>query len=130
MNTKEIAAQLNERDRRELIKDGVDNTAKENNIVITFGDSDDLISFRGAIHDETDGLFEVREPFDDLGKMIHFLKEFGVNVANNEIEAIWHEQGNPCWTIETEIPHETFEIMEDDEVFSVGIVFSMNDLKS
>jgi hypothetical protein len=50
------------------------------------------------------------------------------------IEAIWcegdEEKENPIsWTYETDIPHSTFGIVEDDEIYCIGIVFSINDLK-
>ena len=32
------------------------------------------------------------------------------------------------WSYETDIPHETFNIYEDGEVWCVGIVFSVEDL--
>lgn len=38
---------------------------------------------------------------------------------------MWHDGGCPCWTFETDIPHETFTIVEDGEIWCVGIVFSM-----
>ena len=33
------------------------------------------------------------------------------------------------WTYETEIPCERFDIWEDGEVYCVGLVFSIEDLK-
>lgn len=33
------------------------------------------------------------------------------------------------WRFKTEIPHETFEIFEDGELFCVGIVFRLEDCK-
>ena len=48
---------------------------------------------------------------------------------NDEVKAVWHDKGGPCWTFETDIPHETFTVMEDGEPFCVGIVFSMEALK-
>ena len=42
---------------------------------------------------------------------------------------MWHDEGGPCWTFETDIPHETFTIMEDGEPWCIGMVFSMKDLE-
>jgi len=42
---------------------------------------------------------------------------------------IEHDEGGPCWTFATTIPHETFTIFEDGEPFCEGIVFSMEHLK-
>ena len=42
-------------------------------------------------------------------------------------EAVWGA-GGVSWTFETDIPHETFNIYENGELFCVGIVFRMEDL--
>lgn len=44
------------------------------------------------------------------------------------IKAVWHDEGGPCWTFETDIPHEIFTIFEDGEPFCEGIVFSMEEM--
>lgn len=38
------------------------------------------------------------------------------------------EKGPFAWTYSTEIPHATFEIIEEGEKFCRGIVFDINDL--
>lgn len=48
--------------------------------------------------------------------------------ATKSVQAVWHNNGGPCWTFETDIPHETFNIYEDGELFCVGIVLSVEDL--
>lgn len=45
-----------------------------------------------------------------------------------KLVAKWNDSGSPCWSFETDIPHETFEIFDDGELFCTGIVFSMEDL--
>lgn len=47
-----------------------------------------------------------------------------------KVEAVWHDDGNPCWTYETDIPHATFDIVEGDEVFCRGIVFELSALEA
>ena len=52
----------------------------------------------------------------------------------NWIDARWcdgmNRDGLPAtWTYETEIPCERFDIWEDGEVYCVGLVFSIEDLK-
>ena len=46
------------------------------------------------------------------------------------VEAVWTDgtPGVPAWTINTDIPHATFDIMEDGEVFSRGIVVNLSDI--
>ena len=50
-----------------------------------------------------------------------------------EIEAIWRhrpsgEMDDPPWILKTDIPHESFMIVEEGEPFSRGIVFSLSSL--
>ncbi len=106
--------------------------AKENNCVIVFGSSDDLMEFRGSIYDEIgawegttaylnkDGLFDS----DCECKYAQQAKE-----ACKTIEAIWCEKDRDCsWSYKTEIPHIEFKVMEDDEIYCYGIVFSLDNL--
>lgn len=44
-----------------------------------------------------------------------------------KITAIWDNYGY-SWTYKTTIPHETFEIMEGEQKYCRGIVFSTDDL--
>lgn len=90
--------------------------------------SDDLMEFNGAICDEG-GCFD--------GGRVYFDKD-GVDQEGEEranwIDARWcdgmNRDGLPAtWTYETEIPCERFDIWEDGEVYCVGLVFSIEDLK-
>lgn len=92
------------------------------------GASDDLMEFDGAIRDEG-GCFD--------GGRVYFDKD-GVDQEGEEranwIDARWcdgmNRDGLPAtWTYETEIPCERFDIWEDGEVYCVGLVFSIEDLK-
>ena len=44
------------------------------------------------------------------------------------LEAVWCDGDEYSWTYKTDIPHATFDVMEDGEKFCRGIVFSVNDL--
>ena len=127
MTKKELANRLDGRTYGDSFKD-VAEEAKESGFVIVCGASDDLIEFEGAIYDEG-GCYE--------GGRVYFDKD-GVDQDGNEranwIDARWcdgtNKDGLPaCWTYDTEIPHETFDVWEDGEVYCVGIVFSIEDLK-
>lgn len=110
--------------------------AKELGLVVVYGYSDNNVEFRGAIDDEVGvyngaticltktGLFE--EPHDICTQDCPFLAA-ALEKAKT-IKAVWHDEGNPCWTFETDIPHEVFNIYEDGDLFCVGIVFSVEDL--
>lgn len=125
---------LNGRQYRNEITPDESIAAKENNIVIVFGASDDLMEFRGAIDDEL-GCFEGCETYinafgivenqcpDDDCPYFQAEKRKGI-----KIEAIWDRDGY-SFVFETKIPHETFNIMEDNETYCRGIVFSLDALE-
>jgi hypothetical protein len=51
------------------------------------------------------------------------------------VQAVWcprDENGKiwASWKIQTDIPHETFDIMEDGELFCRGVVFHVDDVKA
>ena len=116
--------------------------AKAAGLVIAYGYSDDLLEFDGAIYDEagapdtvvlidTEGLlpsFEAaREDEEDCRRY------FERKLNAREIEAIWRhrpsgEMDGPHWILKTDIPHESFMIVEEGEPFSRGIVFSLSSI--
>ena len=102
--------------------------AKQSGLVIVTGASDDLMEFDGAIRDEG-GCFD--------GGRVYFDKD-GVDQEGEEranwIDAVWcdgmNRDGLPAaWTYKTDIPCEHFDIWEDGEIYCVGLVFSIEDLK-
>lgn len=95
--------------------------AKNKGIVIVYGSSDDLMEFDGAIYDEV-GAYEGGECFVN-GRGI-------TEDGGKRIEALWHDEGNPCFTYMTDIPHETFYVWEDGEKYCVGIVFDLGKVES
>ena len=134
MITKEIAALLDGMEYGEDIKEHDLEYAKENGAVIVFGASDDLMEFRGAIEEEVGGYGGNKVYLDKNGLI--------VNKCDNEdcpyfrekllsakvITAIWDSEGY-SWIYKTNIPHETFEILEEGEKYCRGIVFLMENLK-
>jgi hypothetical protein len=106
--------------------------AKQYNIVIIFGASDDLVELRGAIYEEVgawegttvyvnqDGLFKT-----DCNCDCQY-SQAAKNTCK-KIQAIWG-QNDISWQYQTTIPHEKFNVYEDEELYCVGIVFSLSDL--
>ncbi|MEN6544473.1 MAG: dUTP diphosphatase [Armatimonadia bacterium] len=140
MNAKELAALLNGREyAREITKDE-EAQAKAAGLVVVFGASDDLMEFRGAIHDEVGaydggsalvdarGLLPNRADIDEDEQIADYMARKPLAF---EIEAKWCAVpgSNISWTYQTEIPHETFEIVEDGEVYCRGIVFALADCR-
>ena len=126
---KEFADKLNGRQYLNELTKELEAYAKENGIVIVYGQSDDLMEVRGAI-DEEFGCYDGREfTIDDYGNV--YGEENGVVPAHRHyLNAIWCPKGTDySWGYETNIPHETFTIMEEDEPYCKGIVFYLKDLK-
>lgn len=124
MTAKDLAARLNGREYLNEIIPEEEKEAESNGLVAVFGYSDDNVELVGAIDDEI-GAWE--------GVVFHVGREgdvfAGEKDAPNRIEAFWFGPDTDVpWTFRTEIPHETFNIYEDGELFCVGIVFSMADL--
>lgn len=135
MTSKEIAAQLDGNQYNKEITKEQEAIAADSGLVVVFGYSDDNVELCGAIDDEVvayDGTtFLVTRggvlwaPDCDCDECKYYE---AAKKAATEIKAIWHDSGEPCWTFEAAIPHETFRIYEDGELFCIGIVFSLDDL--
>ena len=135
MTTKEAAALLNGREYGEEITRDEEKQFKAAGLVAVFGYSDDNCELRGAICDElgcyNGGVFGICQlgvipaPDDEEAKV---LKKFGflemVTRPKRKIEAVWGRDGY-SWIYRTDIPHETFEILEHGEKYCRGIVFSV-----
>jgi hypothetical protein len=144
LTTKEVANKLNnvrygEEDKfTELFKQ-----AKEDNIVIVFGYSDDGVEFRGAIDDELSAYNETTYSITKDGLILNECDQWDcpyytkkLNDPSNIQLKIFEEKENYFWTYEIDIPHETFDVVEERsgsrtseiEKFCRGIVFSLNDI--
>ena len=104
----------------------------EHGLVAVFGASDDLMEFRGKIYDEL-GAYNGTTAYLDSGGLLvndcdsdecpHFERD---KESAQTIEAIWDKNNIP-WTYKTSIPHTSFKVMEDGEIYCVGIVFKLCD---
>lgn len=137
MNAKQLAEQLNGSEYPLRPSSEIKALAKENGLVIVYGQSDDLIEFDGAIYDEADvydggtvrldqkGLMPNRDDIDSDDDLEDY---FSRKDTAKAIEALWCAEDEYSWTYKTDIPHETFDIFEDGERYCRGIVFSLSDL--
>lgn len=138
MNVKELAAQLDGIQYPVRIPKTITDAAKAAGLVIVYGASDDLMEFEGAIYDELGcydggtayvdgkGLLPDRESIDDDDDLKDY---FARQPSAKPIDAIWCKEGDYSWTYRTDIPHETFEVLEDGEPpYCRGIVFALADV--
>lgn len=138
MTKEEFAKMLNGREYREEITRREMELAKESGLVIMFGYSDDNVEIVGCINDEI-GAYDGTTIEFALGEIWNNKCEEDKHCPNwkwlNKIlkpnvkivKAIWGED-NISWQFRTDIPHSTFDIMEDGEIFCRGIVFDYKDI--
>ncbi len=121
------------------------NQCIKNGLVVVSGASDDLMEFDGAINEEYGAYGNGQSIlFTKLGKeynsehdeMIETLeKELGIsiNIPLNSIDNFYFDENNQNkylqWSYKTKIPHSKFKYFEDSEYYSIGIIFSISDLK-
>ena len=110
----------------ELIKE-----AKEKGIVVVYGYSDDNLEFDGAIYDEA-GCYDGGTAYLDGDKVFEececdYCKKNNPKEKHKSITANWCK-GEWTWSYDTDIPHETFEMIDDGEKFCLGIVFYKKDV--
>lgn len=144
MTPQELAALLHCNRIGDEITSAQANAAKGAGLVVVFGASDDLVELRGAIDDELgaydgstfrvcgDGLLKPwpkdsgEEPLDEEDAERYFKRKAA---GFKEIEARWApKDADLSWDFKTDIPHATFDVMEDGEVFCRGIVFALKDV--
>lgn len=108
--------------------------AKADGLVIIIGYSDDNAEIRGAINDEV-GCYNGGTIYFDTNMILSndcsesdcpYFEKLQENAK--QVEAVWAEDGY-SWTYKTSIPHETFDIMEDEEKYCRGIVFHISSLQ-
>lgn len=138
MDVKELAAKLNGREYCREITDEEAKQAKESGLVVVFGASDDLIEFRGAIRDEGDcydggsvliDAKGVLTSWDSASECEESAQEYFERKAKaSTITALWAKEPGYSWTYKTDIPHETFEIVEDGGPYCRGIVFNIGEI--
>lgn len=138
MTKEELANLLNGRQYRNEITEEECKLAKDNNLVVVFGCSDDLAELRGAIRGEIlvdiyssfslckDGVFPTKEEIEE-GICTHKIDRY-YKYESKKIDTIWGKNTGYSWTYKTDIPHTTFDIVEDGEKYCRGIVFSLEDL--
>lgn len=141
MDAKQLAARLTGREYRSarVVTTEEEQEARAAGLVIVYGESDDLMVFRGAIFEEVvaydgtiqsltsrDGVLINRCDDEDCPYFAALAEKAARTGAT--IAALWCEEGDYSWTFRTVIPHETFEIVEDGEPFCRGIVFALDDV--
>ncbi len=109
-------------------------------LVAVFGASDDLMEFRGAVHDEIgaydggtarftrEGLLSLDNKCAHHRCPYHLAEVAKAKKIATSVKALWDPGDGLSWRMETKIPHASFKIMEDGETFCIGLVFALADV--
>ncbi len=109
--------------------------AEEAGLLIVYGASDDLMEFEGAFREEVGAYGGTIAHLDRKGVLDRDRCDTDDEIADftirkrtsRPIEAVWGKD-DISWQFHTEIPHVTFDVMEDGEVFCRGLVIDTVDL--
>jgi hypothetical protein len=135
MTKEELAEALNGNEYRKEISPALADQAKAYGLVVVYGASDDLMEFEGAISDEV-GCYDGGTAFILDGKLLgeddceSHCKWFKAAQAKAiKVKALWCEEDPYSWTYRTDIPHASFDILEDGARYCRGIVFDLKDAR-
>jgi hypothetical protein len=142
MTPKEAAAELHGSQYRNEGSNRLFKQMKDAGLVAAFGASDDLLEFRGAIYDEV-GAWDGTTAYVQGGELLQRKcdneqcphEEVRIAAAKKSatvVEAVWTPRDGKgevfaSWLIKSNVPHETFDVMEDGELYCRGIVFRLED---
>lgn len=124
MTKEEFAALLNGRQYREEMTKEEEKLAKELGFLVFFGASDDLLEVRGLVEDEY-GAYN--------GTTVCINPDGTITKAPNDsrsaiVRADWSPKGlDVSWLISC-ATSSTFNIMEDDDLYCIGVVVDINEL--
>lgn len=115
----------------EEITDEQQKAAQEAGLVVVYGESDDLIEFRGALYDEA-GCYDGSLFVFDGDKFVDAdVYDKDADGTESTIAAIWApEDQDISWAYDLKNidAYARFEIKEDDGVYGQGIVFHVSEL--
>ena len=134
MDVKQAAEALNGRQYRDECPTALHKEMAAAGIVAVYGGSDDLVYFSGAANDELGARNGSEYFFTDEGLLENKCGErdcpYYWKLAKHAavVTAVW-DDGGYSWRYRSDIPHEKFVILEDDDTYCEGIVFALSDVR-
>jgi len=134
--TKEQLAAMLKRSKYPLsLTNDLRKQAKENGLLVVYGASDDLIEFDGCFRDElgcgdkTSVLINrtgaLDPDFEDDESSIEHA--FFMKYTSKEIVTIFGD-GEYTWQYKTDIPHASFDIIDNDNLYCKAMVINVDDI--
>lgn len=106
--------------------------AKDNNLVVVYGLSDDLVMFNGAWCEEAYGPGDVfvneNGPIEDPDCDCKYATKYYSDQKSKAARIRVRHGETAYWEYETEVPHATFKIIEDDQINCIALVINADDL--
>ena len=138
MTKEQLAEKLNGREYGDEISEAEEREAKAAGLVVIFGYSDDNAELRGAIHNEVGCYNGTTIKLHARGILADHEEQCDCAFCGYEaaakkcadVQALWCKEPGYSWTYKTEVPHATFEIVEDGEKYCRGIVIEASALPS
>ena len=146
MKKEELAQLLNGRQYGDEMTDEEQLQAEKNGLLVCFGYSNDLLELRGIIHNRA-GVYEggcvllyknkdqkitflYDSDYDELSDIFD-KNGYPISLRMLPIKAEWRPEELDCsWLITTDIPHATFDIYDDEELYCRGIVLELSDIEN
>lgn len=131
----ELADMINGREYSSEITNDERRLAKENHLVVVFGRGDDYMLLSGATNDEIPAWDGGTAYFNEHGLLLNecdddncpYYKRLIANAA--KVDAVWGPKDPDCsWLMKSDIPHATFDIFEDGDLYCRGLVFNLKEL--
>ena len=124
----QVASRLDGMSYRDAFPERVTKTAlKADGLIVVIGASDDIMEIHGAINDEYSGLDS--HIILASGEIIPKYDHDGKQIVAGRLKPKWCKSGNPVgWSYKTDIPHATFRVLEDDEIYCIGLVIDYGEL--
>jgi hypothetical protein len=134
-NKEKFALKLNGRQYGSEIGEEEEREAKDLGLLVIFGYSDDNVEFRGYFSDEVGcydgGNIKIHKngvlPRHEDCECEHCGYSILASLCAS-IEAIWPGEEGYSWTYKTNIPHSTFDILDDGEKYCRGLVIDIQSL--
>lgn len=146
ITAEELSTLFDGRQYLEEITEQEEKLAKENNLAVVFGASDDLLEFRGVFDDEFGATeefwfnkefkiiadheeIEIKQNHIDLGFNNLYKFNFHQKLENKITQEWCPVDIDTSWRISANFTHHTFNIYDNEKLYCIGIVFHINDLK-
>ena len=140
MNTQEFANLLNGRQYNSEITSEEEALAKENDLIVFFGYSDDVAVLCGAINEDLIAfggceIYFTKTPSNKLKAFSEKKYEeeklsfLDIDFKTVKVNFVWSPEELDCsFLVETDLPHHSFDILEGEDLYCRGIVVNKQDI--